>query len=76
MDALRRDVDRIIILVDGNDDLDIEGLRQRMDRIEAVAVQIGDFKHMIRGIAIGLGVTSLTGIGTLAALLSKLFGGP
>jgi hypothetical protein len=76
LDALRRDVDRLIMLVDGDEGLDIEGLRQRMDRIEELADEVGAFKNLLRGIAIGLGVTGVGSIGTLIALLSKALGGP
>lgn len=81
--ALRRDVDRILLQVHGSDELHIEGLHQRIDRVEKLADKVGDevrdiknmingFRSLLRGVAIGLGITSLTGLGTLAAVLSKL----
>jgi len=76
LDALRRDVDRVVMLLDGDEGLDIEGLRQRMDRIEELADEVGAFKNLLRGIAIGLGVTGVGSIGTLIAVLTKALGGP
>ena len=59
LDALRRDVDRLIMLVDGDDGLDIRGLRQRMDRIEELAEEIDNFRALLKGIAVGLGLTAV-----------------
>jgi len=74
LDALRRDVDRLIMLVDGDDGLDIRGLRQRMDRIEELAEEIDNFRALLKGIAVGLGLTAVGSLGTLAAVLSKVLG--
>jgi len=74
LDALRRDVDRLIMLVDGDEGLDVDGLRQRMDRIETLAEEVGAFKNQLRGIVIGLGLTGVGSIGTLIAVLTKTLG--
>ncbi len=71
--ALRRDVDRILILVDGDDSLGIVGLRQRMDAMEDLAEEIKGFRSTLRGISIGLGITGVSSVGALAAIIAKLF---
>jgi hypothetical protein len=76
LDALRRDVDRLIMLVDGDEGLDIDGLRQRTDRIEEMADEVKRFKWILYGITIGLGLTGIGSIGTLVTVLSRATGGP
>lgn len=76
LDALRRDVDRLIMLVDGSEDMDIDGLRQRTERIEDLAEEVKRFKWTLYGISIGLGLTGLGTIGTLVTVLSRAAGGP
>ncbi|NIM55139.1 MAG: hypothetical protein GTO15_11045 [Pseudomonas stutzeri] len=76
LDALRRDVDRLLMLVDGDEGLDIDGLRQRMERMEDVAGDVKKFKWTLYGIGIGLGLTGIGSIGTLITVLSRAMGGP
>jgi hypothetical protein len=76
LDALRRNVDRLIMLIDGSEDMDIDGMRQRLERQENLGKEVQKFKWILYGIGIGLGVTGLSSIGTLLAVLSKAAGGP
>lgn len=76
LNALRRDMDRMIMLIDGSEDMDIDGLRPRTERTEATIEEAKKYKWILYGIAIGLGVTSLGSIGTLLTVLSKAAGAP
>jgi len=76
---LRESLQRIIMIVDGDVAADVPGLRQRVKLLE---IAVGSFQEdkkqtaaTLRGIAIGLGLTGVTGAGTLVTMLIQVFGG-
>lgn len=69
-------VGRLELVVDGDPDADVPGLRQRVKALEdSVAVLVKTDRErvlLLRGILLGLGLTAFSSIGTLIAVLRVL----
>lgn len=72
-DVNRRDSDRLLVLVDGDESLGIKGLRKRQDEMDVVIEEYRRGRTMLRGALIALGVTGAGSIGTVTAILTKVF---
>jgi hypothetical protein len=70
---------RLTMIIDGDPDSDLLGLRQRVKLVEmAINVLQEDKKQTtatLKGMMIGLGLTGATGVGTFITLLMQLLGG-
>lgn len=76
---LEERAERFSTLLDGDERLGYTGLRRdiaiaRQD-IEMLKTEREKQRNMLRGIGIGLGVTGVTGAGTLGTLIAQLVGG-
>jgi len=76
--SLESRISRMEIIILGDPTLGIEGLLPRIGRMEDSLSQLlqqrQEQRNLLRGIAIGLAVTSVSGVGTLLSILSKVFG--
>jgi hypothetical protein len=72
-------IDRLKTIIDGDPNSDVLGLRPRVKALEtAVNILNEDKKQtasMLKGMALGLGLTGATGVGTFVTLLMQLLGG-
>lgn len=63
----------------GDSETDTPGVLKRISTLEKLVESSADErqaqKTMVKGILVGLGLTSVTGIGTLAALIAQLLKG-
>ena len=70
-------VSRLLLLVDGDPSRDVSGLRQRIVKLEGAVESLQEDKkgqqNTLRGIAIGLGLTGITGAGTFITMLMQVF---
>jgi hypothetical protein len=76
---LNTEVCRAIDLLDGNEERGVPSLRDQLSETMKLLKQVLDeratAKAQMRGIVIGLGITGLTSISTLVAVLKGAFGG-
>ncbi len=73
--SLKRSVDRLILLVDGDPNSDVEGLRNRLEHVEDKANEIINQRNTLKWILIGMGLTGVTNAGALITVLVKTLGG-
>lgn len=72
---LRQSVERLIVLIDGDERMDVNGLRERLEKVESRTVEIINQRNMLKWILIGMGLTGLTNAGALITVLIKVLGG-
>jgi chromosome segregation ATPase len=73
--SLKRSVDRLILLVDGDPNSDVEGLRNRLEHVEDKANEIINQRNTLKWILIGMGLTGVTNAGALITVIVKTLGG-
>lgn len=71
-------IKRILRLIDGDADLKAKGMWQMIQELHSSVTEMQEErkqqKTLMRGIVIGLGLTGITGIGTLVTLLAQVMG--
>ncbi len=76
---LNHEVRRVCDLLDGNESRGVPGLRDQLvdtlDVLKELRDERREAKAQMRGIVIGLGVTGITSVSTLIAILQVIFGG-
>ena len=76
---LQRHLDRIELVVDGDDSRDVRGLRQRVTTLESVVEEMiaerAAVKQRMTGLIVGVTVASVGSGGTLILTLLKLWMG-
>ncbi len=76
-DEGRKAIEDLKTLVQGNKGLRVKGVMVRLETLEdTVTVIVRDRRSerdKLKGIQIGLGITTLTGISTLIAVISQIF---
>jgi len=65
---------RMIVVIDGDEDLDVAGLRDRVKHVEDDTKSYKRDRDRIKWVTVGLGFSSLGQFGLLAGIVSKLFG--
>ena len=70
--GLNDDLERIITLIDGDDQRDIVGLRGRMAKTEDGVKQLVDERNKLKWILVGVGLTGVTNLGAIITLISKI----
>ena len=66
---LRETVERLVEVVDGCPQKDIQGLRPRVKELENMAKKWHDLSLMGKGIVLGLGINLIATVGTMLAML-------
>lgn len=77
LDIVAKDNNELKAIIRGNTGLGLRGLMARIDNAEKMLDTIETERQrqetLIKGIGIGLGLTSLTGVGTLVVTLLEAF---
>lgn len=68
-----KDTTRLIDVLDGNEKLDIEGLRPRMRKVENGMKTLLADRQRVKWIAVGLGLSGLANVGLAAAAIKAVF---
>jgi len=74
LEANAKIMQRLVVVIDGDEDLDVAGLRDRVKHVEAATESYERDRDRIKWVTVGLGASSLGQIGLLAGIVSKLFG--
>ncbi len=81
--GLRRDVDRLVALLDGDEELGLEGLRAKVEQqsvdIRALTAQVGELSKSLEGMGRRLAVqgwlmVGIGGLGVLVAIVAVAYG--
>ncbi len=73
----RRAIEDLKTLVQGNEGLRVKGVVVRLEdveeKVQTITRERRSERDKLKGIQIGLGITTLTGISTLIAVISQIF---
>jgi hypothetical protein len=72
--TLSEQVERVILILDGDPTKDVIGVRTRVRTIEGEVGKITDERNAIKWMLVGLGLTSITNLGAILTLISKATG--
>lgn len=76
VENLSKDVRRLVLLLIGDDELEVAGVVERLKETEQELETIKDEReaqaNRLRGVAIGLGITGVSGVGTFITVLTQI----
>lgn len=69
-------VERLVMLIDGDDAYNVMGFRKRIDIVEKKVDELITQRNMLKWALIGMGVAGLGNTGALLTILAKVVGVP
>jgi hypothetical protein len=68
-------VKRLQALIDGDERYGIAGLREEIEELKTLTREMAQERQRIKWIMIGVGLTGVTNLGTIIAIISRILGG-
>lgn len=73
-EALIKKVETLEIVINGDPSRDIAGLRPRVKAVETSVDEWNRYKLLVKGMAIGVGLTMVIGVANLITLVTQIAG--
>lgn len=72
--SLRRELDRLMIIVYGDQTMHVKGLASRVEHTEDLREEFEGWKKYLRGLAVGLGITAIGSGASIVTVIKGLLG--